>query len=227
MTNTNGPATATVETLTAQVQVLQVGSRQITLSVVKQLDRARYEDIEPMGRVRSSRKDTPHHGECSIEVVGRHRDTGVLVFGYAPWPHDPVPDEWLHWMDHARYQEIEPQWPCRKESFGDMLHYLHFAVIDRDGHRLEWPYQLRENVYQQEHCAVSVATPHDGERGEDGRRLREEWTQRRRCGEFCDMPALETAWHRMAREQHAASVHARKLRAEAEALPLIVLAGLR
>jgi hypothetical protein len=38
MTNTTGSTTATVETLTAQVRVLQVGNRQITLSIYKQLD---------------------------------------------------------------------------------------------------------------------------------------------------------------------------------------------
>ena len=43
--NGNGTQTATVETLTAEVRVLMVGSRQITPSVVKQLDRVNYERV--------------------------------------------------------------------------------------------------------------------------------------------------------------------------------------
>ena len=39
--------TATVETLTASVNVLQVGSRQITLSVARQLDEVSRDEIEP------------------------------------------------------------------------------------------------------------------------------------------------------------------------------------
>jgi hypothetical protein len=48
MTNST---TATVETLTAEVRVLMVGSRQVTLSVYGQLDEVGPEDIEPFGRV--------------------------------------------------------------------------------------------------------------------------------------------------------------------------------
>jgi hypothetical protein len=221
MTTTNGPATATVETLRAEVRVLQVGSRQITLSVVKQLDRARYEDIEPMGRVRSGRRDdTPRAGECGVEVVGRHRDSGALVFGYAPTSHDPVPQEWLHWLYHAGLEQ--PQWRCEESRpGGDYYAVNHYTVIDQDGHRLEWAYRLKER-----HCTIG-----DGWRSPAPHRLQgkdlADWQDRRNRGEFCDMPALETAWRETARGQHAASLHALKLRAEAEALPLIVLAGLR
>ena len=49
MTTTTNGTTATVQTLTAEVRVLMVGNRQITLSVVKQLDRVRYEELEPTG----------------------------------------------------------------------------------------------------------------------------------------------------------------------------------
>lgn len=44
---------ATVEVLTAEVRVLQVGRRQVTLSVVRQLDWANPADVEPFGRVRT------------------------------------------------------------------------------------------------------------------------------------------------------------------------------
>jgi hypothetical protein len=80
---------ATVEVLTAEVRVLMVGSRQVTLSVYGQLDLVRPDHIEPFGRV--SRK--PHcrdawdfgrrvspdcPGDC-VDVVGRSLNTGALV----------------------------------------------------------------------------------------------------------------------------------------------------
>jgi hypothetical protein len=61
--------TATVATLTATVHVLQVGSRQITLSVAKQLDCVDRENIEPMGRIRLN---------DGVELIGRGPD-GTLV----------------------------------------------------------------------------------------------------------------------------------------------------
>jgi hypothetical protein len=59
--STNGSATATVETLAAEVRVLQVGNRQVTLSVAKQLDSfTTYDDeslnFEPFGRIRTGAK---------------------------------------------------------------------------------------------------------------------------------------------------------------------------
>lgn len=78
--------TASVEVLTAEVRVLMVGSRQVTLSVYNQLDYAAGGDIEPFGRVNPGRahcsdgwggisRDCP--GDC-IDVVGRD-GTGALV----------------------------------------------------------------------------------------------------------------------------------------------------
>ena len=64
--------TATVETLTAEVRTLVVGKRQVTLSVYRQLDSARLEEVEPFGRVRDDKENGRH-------VVGRHRETGALV----------------------------------------------------------------------------------------------------------------------------------------------------
>jgi hypothetical protein len=80
---------ATVEVLTAEVRLLQVGRRQVTLSVVRQLDWADPADVVPFGRVRtgdnlpgrpraidsmaSSRVKQP----AAVEVVGSA--SGVLV----------------------------------------------------------------------------------------------------------------------------------------------------
>ena len=69
---------AHIEMLTAEVKVLQVGSRQVTLSVYRQLDWAAADEIEPFGRVRDKPEDR------TIEVVGSHR--GVLSRARA-WTH--------------------------------------------------------------------------------------------------------------------------------------------
>ena len=64
--------TATVETLTAEVRVLMVGNRQVTLSVYRQLDVVPLEEMEPFGRVNDGKR-------AGIYVVGKHRGTGALV----------------------------------------------------------------------------------------------------------------------------------------------------
>lgn len=54
-----GAATATVETLTAEVSTLVVNNRQVTLSIARQLDFFDFEDLpdfSPFGRVRTGRK---------------------------------------------------------------------------------------------------------------------------------------------------------------------------
>lgn len=65
---------ATVEVLTAEVRTLMVGSRQVTLSVYKQLDTVFADEITAFGRVRSGKGDPR-----DIELVGVHRKTGALV----------------------------------------------------------------------------------------------------------------------------------------------------
>jgi hypothetical protein len=66
MTGSNGPKEARVEVLRAEVRVLMVGSRQVTLSVARQLDTVEPWKIEPFGRVRIDKDAT---GQM-IEVVG-------------------------------------------------------------------------------------------------------------------------------------------------------------
>jgi hypothetical protein len=47
---------ATVQTLTAEVRTLMLGSRQVTLSVARQLDVVPLEQLEVMGRINLSEK---------------------------------------------------------------------------------------------------------------------------------------------------------------------------
>ena len=64
---------AVVEVLTAEVRVLMVGSRQVTLSVAAQLDIVHPQYIRPFGRFRP--RET--HGE--IDVIGIGVNDGTLV----------------------------------------------------------------------------------------------------------------------------------------------------
>jgi hypothetical protein len=68
---------ARVEVLTAEVRVLMVGSRQVTLSVYAQLDTVKPDEIEPFGRV------APRNREAdTVYVIGasaREADRGTLV----------------------------------------------------------------------------------------------------------------------------------------------------
>ena len=76
-------STATVELLTAEVRVLMVGSRQVTLSVAKQLDRIMLDHLEPFGRVRI--------GGDERLVIGKDKRTGVLaVANYETYWETPV-----------------------------------------------------------------------------------------------------------------------------------------
>jgi hypothetical protein len=68
--------TATVEVLTAAVRVLMVGSRQITLSVLRQLDKVAYSECEPFGRVNDPQQNEHPHPKW---VVGKHQADGTLV----------------------------------------------------------------------------------------------------------------------------------------------------
>lgn len=61
-----GIATATIETMTAEVKTLQVGNRQVTLSVYRQLDKVSFDCIKPFGRVR----DSQDKDENSLYIVG-------------------------------------------------------------------------------------------------------------------------------------------------------------
>lgn len=78
--------TATVETLTAEVRVLMVGSRQVTMSVYDQLDWVPLGDIEPFGRVRPRKPE-----EGYVYVVGRHMQSENLVRSHVYGdPRDPA-----------------------------------------------------------------------------------------------------------------------------------------
>jgi hypothetical protein len=75
--------TATVETLTAEVRVLMVGNRQITLSVARQLDHVSLDQMETFGRVRINDGNT---------VIGRARNGSLAIAQYNQYyrPKNPM-----------------------------------------------------------------------------------------------------------------------------------------
>jgi hypothetical protein len=108
-TNGNGSATATVETLAAEVHVLKVGNRQITLSVVKQLDRVGLNELELFGRIRTGRdiwfSDLEFCERPVIELIGRHTETGALATSCALVPRSAVSNtrvsDGIGWRQYA------------------------------------------------------------------------------------------------------------------------------
>jgi hypothetical protein len=68
--------TATIETLTAEVRTLVVGSRQVTLSIAKQLDVVDLSRLRVFGRV--------HIFKSANYVIGADRDGQLALAEY--WP---------------------------------------------------------------------------------------------------------------------------------------------
>lgn len=82
-------STATVETLTAEVRVLMVGNRQMTMSVAKQLDWCDLEELQPFGRVHINRD------QVDTLVIGRHQSSGALRIARCY----PSRDRWTPMVD--------------------------------------------------------------------------------------------------------------------------------
>lgn len=114
-------STATVETLTAQVRVLMVGSRQITMSVFKQLDvlgadhpriYPGLEHFEPIGRVGY---ENPlwligaEHGQLArahLSYPHCHPDSGSMVFS-DEWPYEDALRIYnLRYQLYKRYEQL-------------------------------------------------------------------------------------------------------------------------
>jgi hypothetical protein len=71
-----GTSAAAIRTLTAEVRVLMVGPRQITLAAFGQLDYAEPGQLELFGRVNPG----PDEAQLGyMYLIGRHRETGALA----------------------------------------------------------------------------------------------------------------------------------------------------
>jgi hypothetical protein len=181
--------TARVEVLTAEVRVLMVGSRQVTLSVFGQLDQVQAHEVDPFGRV------APRQAEDeTVYVVGastRAADKGTLVRSARPT------SAWLNWR------------VLRSRSAAEVIRAYEAWVAQGcpasiTGTSPTWErYHERLEQYRADH-------------GADSHRVLERGLPTHRPNAAKDLTA-----------------EARRLEAEAaqaalwEALPLIVLAGLR
>jgi len=136
-----GLKTAEVEVLTAEVRVLMVGSRQITLSVARQLDMVNLTELIPFGRIRTR--------EYDYAVIGKDRTTGTLVVAtyHASPPVATLDKSWLPEPIVGCYHVLHPQdyksliglyvrgWPVevpREMTQSCSVHYQHpFSKTDR------------------------------------------------------------------------------------------------
>jgi hypothetical protein len=142
MTNTNGSATATVETLAAEVRTLMVGSRQVTMSVAKQLDVVDLGLLDIFGRINLS-------GEAGIWVIGAHKETSALVKARARYSVKRA--AWI-WLGDQPSELQRPQRcprnhkPSRHYEDGD-----YYSAIDLqfDGWRIEMRPEDTELLHQE------------------------------------------------------------------------------
>ena len=88
-----------------------------------------------------------------------------------------------------------------------------YTIVDQDGYKLVWNHKPNELRCA---SASTLVNPHKSDyiTGSERSRLNSEWENRAFVGDFCDMPALEASWREKARDQHADSVRAIKLRSE-------------
>jgi len=151
---------ATVEVLTAEVRALMVGSRQVTLSVFRQLDWVDWDDILPMGRVNDYRENVT--GQM---VVGRHAKDGTLVRAWLHRVRDPRTWEssegktFRAEVEHD-YRLVNPQpWYSGQDDF-DAIHRAWREAMDEhvNGIMLGEVAKLVEawNIYWKRHRAFDA-----------------------------------------------------------------------
>lgn len=124
--------TTTVETMTAEVHVLTIGTSRLTASTYKQLDVCAIRDMEVFGRVRSGLKIEDGWGykdEPDLELVGRDAD-GRLVRSFVRQGHLP-PRRLADIADRAeRVAEFE-KWRTAKDQAMAELRSLPLIVLGR------------------------------------------------------------------------------------------------
>jgi hypothetical protein len=98
---------ARVEVQCAEVRVFQVGNRQITRFMYRQLDEAAPERFQPLGRVRDKKRIPMEWGKPQagvLQLVGRDSTTRALVrYDAQPpnWYRREGPSEYAHWLLHT------------------------------------------------------------------------------------------------------------------------------
>lgn len=197
-------AKAEITTLTAEVRTLVVGSRQITLSVAKQLDSVPLHELTVMGRVRLSAEQHT--------VIGTATDGSLATASYSPYLR--LGKTWgmkLHLeAEHlAGSKVIVCGLDDRYNSAGDRL----YTWTDKPYYRRK----LGEPSHGREVWISAAATEQCGVE------------HHRRDEAACDW-VFGDSWDAVEAElqsQHQVHHFVVKLHQQAAAAPLIVLAGLR
>jgi hypothetical protein len=115
-----------IETVTAEIRVLRIDRRNVTLSMFRQLDEVSAWHIKPLGRVRSGVKYEGSYGakyEAKLEVIGTR--AGVLVKAVVREHLDGVPGMGrpAHYESQDkkdRFDELEAQWKVRLLELRDL-----------------------------------------------------------------------------------------------------------
>lgn len=136
--------TATVETLTAEVRVLKVGSRQVTMSVYNQLDYAGYDETELFGRVHPRDRDPEY-----AYLVGMNRKDGTLVRVRVPVTESAIKNSSTAWNDYRRplseAQSIDTYLHRHRNSCGRSDHSDCRTIICRNRKYLGFTELVTEN----------------------------------------------------------------------------------
>ncbi|WP_100482102.1 hypothetical protein [Mycobacteroides abscessus] len=194
--STTGGQTATVETLTAEVRTLMVGSRQVTMSVAKQIDVVPLASLTPFGRINIGGNSD------SNWVIGAHSETGALcrshVFARIQ------KNVWVEIPANATGKPLRcrKHQPLSRNYDADGSYSVYELTFDG------WPIRLDEWSMEDRHAGESECQCTDECRYWDPRDHRQ-------------LIATEVSAHRAAYEAERQRI------ADAKALPLIVLAGLR
>lgn len=215
-------STATVETLTAEVRVLVVGNRQITLSVAKQLDFVSLDELKVFGRVKLG-------GNAPDDlVIGSDLRGNLALARYQQFRLLP---SWAAWLEiDERWPESElPQvgWSVRTNSDGE--------------YELSFSSGLRINCYR-ENCTVHPGEKAYYEAYSEWRDMQNAFCRQHRNTDGFDIPEPHRSdfgaygWspgphaeeiETNACEQLAEAQRRHKLYEDAKSAPLIVLAGLK
>jgi hypothetical protein len=190
--------TAEVQVLTAEVRVLMVGSRQVTLSVYRQLDSVDPEQIEAFGGVRDQ-QDKARQDECC--VVGRGRDLGDLVRSRVAHTYSVLFDE-----PPANISDKHYRWYCSALHMPGSA----FTVLSDDGDIVKFP--RPQTGLLGYHCYEHNRT---------------EYRSHPSPPEDFDRESVRAALERTARHRLERMRVEREYWSQWTSLPLIVLAGLR